>query len=396
MLLLDLPPELLTLIVQHIGPIELRTSTAYLLVSKPWYRAALPVFLSALQLSTLYLCSPDLKRPPLPNSPLGALLAAEAKQVSIRLVGHPSKKVAGWPWHGEEPWDDETRDQVEDDKECEDWTSEQTQKLENHGQKDRFGRENELDLKLRPWSDRINTGLTSISFMLRDMKSLEELSIEARSQDDTTWVPRWDYLCYTPIRTMIANIQPTLTNLTLDTCGSNLVLPGEYANVATSHICPLIAQQMHQVQNVRLRMRRICPLILDPSSAPSDQNSRLKTLVIRLSLPSYPEADYETHNGHTEYDAQPCTLTVMRKPLYKTMVAAGFEMARKNPGVRMLRVSYRDPRYSGINLALADCVRRMYMYEPSDYFCYEDEGKEWDAWEHKESLHDGGAWTDRN
>ena len=394
--LLDLPPELLTLIAHHIGPVELRTSTAYLLLSKPWYRAALPVFLSQLQLSTLCLCSQHLEPPPVPNSPLGALLAAGVKRLSIRLVGHPSEKIARWPWHDEEPSDDVAGNQEEYPEECEDWAIVGPQKLESRGRRDRYDWENEMELQLRPWSDRINKGLTSIISMLPDFKSLEELSIEARTQYDATWGPRWDYLSYTPIRSMIANIPPSLTNLTLDTCGSNLVLPREHADAATSHICPLIAQQMHHVENVRLRMRCVCPLILDSSPAPSGQNSRLRTLVIRLSLPFYPEAAYEKHNGHTEYDAQPCTPSAMKKPLYKAMVAAGLRIARTNPEVQMLRVSYRDPRYSGINLVLADCVRKVYMYEGSEIFSYEDEGKEWDAWEHSETLRDGGAWSDMN
>ncbi|CAF9911428.1 MAG: hypothetical protein ALECFALPRED_007320 [Alectoria fallacina] len=392
--LLDLPPELLTLIAQHIGPIELRTSTAYLLVSKPWYRAALPVFLSELQLSTLCLCSRHLEPPPIPNSPVGTLLAAEVKRLSIRLVGHPSEKVALRPWHDEEPSDDEARNQEEDHEICEDWNIKGPQELESRGWRDRYDWENEMELRLRPWSDRINMGLTSISSMPPDFKSLEELSIEARSQYGATWGPRRDYLSYTSIRSMIANIPPSLSNLTLDTCGSNLVLPGERVDAAASHICPLIAQQMHQVQNVRLRMRCICPFILDSSPASSGQKSRLRTLVIRLSLPSYPEAAYEEHNDETRYDAQACTPNVMRKPLYKAMVTAGFKMARTNPEVQMLRVSYRDPIYSGINLVLADCVRRVYMYEPSEIFSHEDEGKEWDAWEHSETLQDGGAWSD--
>ena len=394
--LLDLPSELLTLIAHHIGPVELRTSTAYLLVSKLWYRAALPVFLSELQLSTLRLCSRQLEPPPIPNSPVGTLLAAEVKRLSIRLVGHPSEKIARWPWHDEEPSDDVAGNQDEYPEECEDWTIVGPQKLESRWRRDCYDWEIEMELQLRPWSERINKGLTSIISMLPDFKSLEELSIEARSHYEATWGPRWDYLSYTPIRSMMANISPSLTNLTLDTCGSNLVLPREHADAATSHICPFIAQQMHQVENVRLRMRCICPLILDSSPAPSGQNSRLRTLVIRLSLPFYPEAAHEKHNGHTEYDAQPCTPSAMKKPLYKAMVAAGLRMARTNPEVQMLRVSYRDPRSSGINLMLADCVRRVYMYEPSEIFSYEDEGKEWDAWEHNETLRDGGAWTDRN
>ena len=63
------------------------------------------------------------------------------------------------------------------------------------------------------------------------------------------------------------------------------------------------------------------------------------------------------------------------------MVAAGRKFAKATPSLKMMRVSYRDSGHSGINLMVADCVKRHYMFEGSEIFSYEDDGREWDAWE---------------
>jgi len=93
-----LPSELLVLIAQEIGTVELRCSAKYLAISKAWYRAALPVYLSNLHLSDLYLSTYDLQRWPPLATPLSDLLRAETRRLSIRLVGHPSKRIALTPW----------------------------------------------------------------------------------------------------------------------------------------------------------------------------------------------------------------------------------------------------------------------------------------------------------
>ena len=100
MSLLDIPSELLTLIADCLGPSELRKSVAYLLITKRWYHAALPVYLSQLPLTDLYLASHhDLDRFPPPDTALTNLIQTKTKRLSVRLVGHPSKRSSLLPWY---------------------------------------------------------------------------------------------------------------------------------------------------------------------------------------------------------------------------------------------------------------------------------------------------------
>ena len=100
MSLLDIPSELLTLIADCLGSSELRKSVAYLLITKRWYHAALPVYLSQLPLTDLYLASHhDLDRFPPPDTALTNLIQTKTKRFSVRLVGQPSKCSSLLPWY---------------------------------------------------------------------------------------------------------------------------------------------------------------------------------------------------------------------------------------------------------------------------------------------------------
>lgn len=98
MSLLDLPPELPALIAQHVGPAELRKSFDYLLVSRAWYWAVLPIYLSGLQLSTIYVLSNDLDRFPHPdtNPLLSQAIQKTVTRLSLCLDGLPSRDTLSW------------------------------------------------------------------------------------------------------------------------------------------------------------------------------------------------------------------------------------------------------------------------------------------------------------
>ena len=85
MQLLDLPTELLLSILECIGPISLRSSVDNLLVSKQWYRAAIKVFLSDLDLSTLYLSTNAIERLPPPNCPLYEHFSKNVENIPLCL-----------------------------------------------------------------------------------------------------------------------------------------------------------------------------------------------------------------------------------------------------------------------------------------------------------------------
>ena len=174
-------------------------------------------------------------------------------------------------------------------------------------------------------------------------------------------------------------------------CGSGVITPDRRREPL--HLCPLIAGRLRDFQNVRLRLRCICPQVLQSLSVTIDSESRLKTLVIRLSIPFFPEAVDEAHNGCDEFDAKSCVVTAI--PLYKRMIKAGVESARKLPGLSMLRISFRTGGRKSIDLAVADCVRKRYMFDGAEMFTYEDDGRQWAAWEDSETLQDGGSLVER-
>ena len=320
--LLDLPLELLTLIVRFIGVPELRSTVAYLLVAKRWYRGALPVYLSQLPLSDIYLAScHDLEILPPAGSPLGRLIQAKAHRLSVRLVGHPCKYPSLAPWH-----DDIETDRGHDGMKkwtyynCH-WTLVGPVKTQDGHWKWRGERQ-----QLHRWGGRINKSLVELATVLQLCTHLDEFTLEASSEYEQQKGPRWDYLHDVTIRSLVFSLPSRLNSLTLDACGSRFITPDRSRDPI--HLCPLIAERLHNIQNVRLRLRYICPRIFQtapPSKSTTNApQSRLTSLVIRLSLPFFPAAaGEETSKSNDEkYDAQSCE-QLSATPLYKSMIAAG-------------------------------------------------------------------------
>ena len=372
--LLDLPLELLTLIAGHLGALELRPLIEYLLVSKHWYKAILPVYLSHLSLSDLCLSSRDLERLPPLQSPLSDFIAERVRRLSIRLVGHPSQRIARDPWmtHKREGDDDEEPDRPDE------WFAVGPDELTGGLGHIRSYSWHRSEHHLRSWRKRVNEKLEQLSCLLSTCKCLTELSLEALSEDEGATGPRWDYLCGMSIANIVAPLPENLTNLTLDTCGS--VIRQSEQDRTPMHLCPLIAERLLDLKHVRIRMRHVCPQILQiPNKLP--KVSRLKSLVVRLSLPTFPEAKYEKQDSHTKYDTQPCPSFIgATGPLYQTMAYAGVKLAKER-GLDMMRVSFKAPGKHSIDLHLIDCVREKDTFNPSSVFVFEDDGKTWDPWE---------------
>ena len=382
--LLDLPLELITLIARHVGFAELRKSVAYLLVAKRWYLAALPVYLSRLPLSDLYLASHrDLENLPPAGSALSHLVQVDTHRLSVRLVGHPCKYPSVAPWH------DDTKIErgLDGMKKWEEWYCHWNTVgplKSSDGRRSVWKWHGETRI-LHRWGGRINKKLVELATVLQGCSHLDELNLEASSEDDGKQGPRWDYLHDSTIRSLILSLPSSLNNLTLDTCGSKFITPDRSRD--PMHLCPLIAEQLHNFQNVRLRMRCICPQIFHSPRSKSSAQSKLKSLVIKLSLPYFPDAAFREE----EYEAKSCDLTAT--PLYKRMIAAGAKFAQSFVGLSLVRVSFREPKF--ISLFVADCVTRRYMYEGSEIFFYEVDGSQWDAWEtNSPNFQDAGSLRD--
>ena len=379
--LFQLAPELLTLIFEQIGAAYMRSSVSYLLVSRAWYHIAHPVYLSGLELSTVYLSSRDLERLPPHHAPLSKIIQSNTARLSLRLVGHPSKQIAKRPWHAEQLSNNDESDDNDLDELREDWTTEVPMIT---GDRRKMYDWTVEERRLLAWRKRVNNKLVELAGWLPAIQGLRELSFEASSEHEGTAGLRWDYLTGGSVASLISSLPSGLKNLTFDTSGSTITTSKDDRNPA--HLCPLIGGKIHEFQHVRLRMRHICPEIFRTIAA-STTASKLQSLVIRLSLPFFPPAIYENHDGRTEFDAQPCNADGAL--LYKAMIDAGTIFGRGTPSLKVLRIAFRDPALSGINLMVADCVKGRFMYDPSETFSYEDDGREWGAWEEND-LSPGG------
>ena len=382
--LLDLPLELLALIAQYV---ELRKSVAYLLVAKRWYQATLPVYLSQLPLSDLYLASQhDLERLPPPGSALGRLIQANTHRLSVRLVGHPCKFPTTAPWHD----GIEIRFGHDGMKKWKYWICH----WNNLRILDRDPRRFETEPQtLDRWSRLINKKLVELATVLQECVHLGEFTLEATRESDDMRFSLRDYLHDSTIRSLILSLPSCLNNLTLDACSSNFVSPNGSRDAI--HLCPLIGERLHDFQNVRLRLRCICPQIFQAPPSKSSAESRLKSLVVRLSLPDlYGAVRQNSSRSYEQFDARSCGLSPLplyqkdpsATPLYKSMIAAGAAFAKRIDGILMLRVSCREP--NGERLFVADCVTEQFVFEGSDEFSRLNNGRRWYGWETNTEISD--------
>lgn len=307
-------------------------------------------------------------------------MAEQVERLSIRLVGHPSRQLALNPWNKcrkpneRDSDDDSTADPAGSDH----WISvgPVVGCLERGKQTYLWHTE---EHQLHPWRQSVNEKLVVLASALPNFKNLKDLSFEASSEGDGELGPRWDYLFGSTVEKFIQAVPTGLKSLTLDICGSTVVVSEH--NRMPVHLCPLIACRLQDFERVRLRMRHICPRVYDNANKEVDEPSNLAFLVIRLSLPAFPEATYEKHDGYHEYDAQPCRpISVKLSPFVIPLVSEGISFA-KTTKVDMMRISYRSPHDPDRFLYVADCVRESSRRETLGVCAHEDNGRQWAAWE---------------
>ena len=244
----------------------------------------------------------------------------------------------------------------------------------------------DLDYKDEPpllvWKRMLNKQLEGFADLLSGCTALEELSLEASNTSDSE--DALGYIYDSSLKKIITSLPPGLVRLTFDPGGSKIVSSAG-DDTMPIHLCPLLARRLKNIQHVRLRMRSICTEVLNVCGTKDEDASQLRTLIVRLSLPYFPDQG-ERWNNKTSFDAVRCVTAPEpvepSKPpkLYRDMVRAGINTARNMPSIRMLRISFRG---SGINLYAVDCLTRREMFDPCEVFVYEDDGREWAAWEEK-------------
>ena len=165
-------------------------------------------------------------------------------------------------------------------------------------------------------------------------------------------------------------LPPNLKYLTLDLGGTDVV-PSH--NHESDHLCPAIAQCILNVENVRLRLRHICPLVFgiknihssnqQENCQPSRQQrasqqplqfvmhqdsrtagaSRLKSLVVRLSLPQFPI--HLLSEGYGPYGVKQCRRFQASRNfgLPRVMALAARHLLAREPTIETLKISFKDP-----------------------------------------------------
>ena len=388
--LLDLPQEILALIFQHIGPAELPKSIDFLLVSRAWYWAVLPVYLSRLQLSTIYVLSNDLERFPRPNTnpSLSQAIQQRVTRLTLCVDGLPSRETLSWEDQREfsaEAYQrlDETiyrhrngcsktlrgrlmvvfaegkiQSRIEDHFIR--WSDHfEGEIFHRYRVRDEEAQEvKELECRLSNWRGLLNDRLFRFAEILSAFKELREIKIE------TTLTPRWDYIFAPSMGKLLTHLPSNVTTLTLDTHASRFLTLEDGSEPV--HICAIISQRIDHFQTVRIRMRSVCPSILEMPINSPNTISRLKTLVIRLYLPDHMGPFDDTHNGrHPDFNAVSCCPG--EKLLYREMILAGLQLAKARPSMTGVRISYKHLEKD--MLVVADCKEEAAFYHPhsTDY-----------------------------
>ncbi|KAM0421358.1 hypothetical protein ACHAPT_010893 [Fusarium lateritium] len=230
--LLQLPPEILLLILRLLGSEFFRGDARRLHVAKSWYDLARPILLRNLEFSAQslekFLATDD-----------APLIQKHTRTIKIRLNGFR------------------------------DWESvpEDLPRLRRRA--------------LADWSFDLHNNVTALAAILQDCTNLGRVEFHARQERRIWNVVRREYLTSASLARLLS--VGHLTCLEVDTAGSGFC---ESNKRFRSHICDDISALLPTLRRLRCRMRRICPKILVP---PEDGPfANLEEVIINLSLTELP------------------------------------------------------------------------------------------------------------
>ncbi|MCJ1396522.1 hypothetical protein MMC18_009413 [Xylographa bjoerkii] len=362
--IVDLPTEILSAILQDVGPTQLRRTAENLLVCRRWYQLALPIYLSGLDLSSITLSAWSLIRFPSTGLLFDAI-AARTLRLSIRIVGHCCRTEVCRPWFDNEGIEDDSSESDPPGFDC--------------------GFQVEGSAESTRWDRELNRKLGVLAASLPNFVSLNEFHLQASGEELDT---RRINLSTLTLQRLLESLPATVDSVTLDTCGAHLI--SDTPDSAPSHICQVIAQRLSSYRRVRLRMRRICPELLKLQSDHKSNLVKLERLTIKLNIPTSAMNDY----GGC-YDAEACDYGDQNPAQHPKRDQKGFRRAMicamkataKEYSLAMARVSFRDGiDRDGIDLVAVDCLAGRLLFVGSDIFCYEDDGNEWDPWEEDDTA----------
>lgn len=374
--LMQLPPEILSAIINHLGPSYLRSDVKYLTLSHQWYSLAQPIFFSGLDLSDIKLAAGSLaKFPPSTTtySSLLSLMQQTTKSLTLRLLGH---------------WWDEKDSRAFDDYHDEYNDTDDVENLHNVPTVDFTSTIGQV--ALNKWRDKANLAIKNrLAVALSHFTALQSLRLDFSAEEEVTIGPFWDYIYDTSLVALLSHIREPirhhqLADLTLDICGTNILVDPNERDHRTPpgyHMCPTVAQVLPTLRKARLRLPNMCHEILSTITTTTDDHSpnperKLETLILKLHQPFW-ERRCTSPTLSNSYCTIPCPSgpssdnpELLHQKLYRAARTAQQHM----PRLTMLRISYADVINGGTNISGLDVLKQRRIYVPEEFFIYEDDG----------------------
>ena len=279
--LLDLPPELLSLIFDELGGRELRRDVSNLTVCWKWYEASHGVYLSGLDVGRVRIhgCDIDDLAVDWSSPTQRPLMHRNTRTLQFLLLGH---------------WADQAMKAAFERCDSDDDELDMTYKQPNDTPSlvSREGR-----YALRGWQrDSLNPSLKEVFGDLSQFRALEHLLLENLLNTTEAAGHQFEYIYSSTIASALRNLPLTqdLKSLTLDLCPSL-----DYSEVDDAHMCEDLAMILPRIQNVRVRLKLICPSLFEPSPDLTPSEIRLQSLVIKLHQPQFPDTRHLTAKSCT-------------------------------------------------------------------------------------------------
>jgi hypothetical protein len=249
MSLLQLPPETLIQIFDHVGSSYFRSDLSRLTVCKQWSKFA---YTACFQ--DFYVTQKTLRR----------LLSSPYVKSSIPLV-KDSVEILDLDLKGFEDWDSIPLSRNDSQAvNVSTWNG-------AHGSAVRAA-----------WTTELNNDLLNLATIINQSRKLRILRTQATSElhPILSLLERRDYLFLPTIRAFLS--ASNLTSLELDLCGTRLIPHQSQEHGEGFHVCTSIAALLTTLRRLRLRMRSICAVVLKPRE--HSTNLRLNEVLVNLSL----------------------------------------------------------------------------------------------------------------
>lgn len=360
--------ELLSQIMEEVGGSHLRRNngSARLCVSRRWYAAARPVYLSGLGTTSIKVFGHNLREldTKYGDSGLRPLMHKNTRSLRVRLLGHY------WDANSSQAYD--TEEEVEDEQSNGEGAAAAPTPLNEPP----FEFEEPEHMRtLEDWRDtKLRSRLDDLFTDLRHFEALQDLIFEASADPEVGHErgPHWDYLYQSTLLNFVINLPVTydLRNLTLDVSG---LRNGPLGN--ESHLCSSIAKILPRIENVRLRMHNLCNDVFKMEDLRPEE-IKIKTLIIKLQLPTFLYTD-EPRVLPCQEMRGPRTSQALLQILVRNSGTFLTKLATlrrsESHGMTGFRISFAYPQTPSISTV--DCLTMKIQNLPEEHFLYEDDGK---------------------